>query len=143
MTPEEQLKIYGQPLKGDETELDLVKLQRVQYLKEKGRRFLDLLPFGDAKDILTDLCKGSILGWAIEQGVVDPAIIERWRTIVAAQLEFYGGPEVIMAMIEANAAKLTACMSRYYQAKAEIAAATDVEAVTRVDIEDLPETHLD
>ncbi|MHB9075790.1 MAG: hypothetical protein ACYC6G_19995 [Desulfobaccales bacterium] len=137
MTSDEQLKVYGQALTGEETELDLVKLQRIQYLKEKGRRFLDLIPFGDTLDIMTDLCKGVILGWAIQQGVVtDPTIINRFKAAVSTQLEFYGGPEFVIGMLEDNAGKLSACMSRYYQAKAEIALATDMETVMAVDIED-------
>jgi hypothetical protein len=137
MTPEDQLTAYGQTLTGKETELDLVKLQRIQFLKEKGRRFLDLIPFGDVKDNVTDLVKGVLVGWAIQQGIVtDAKIIGRFKTAVAAQLEFYGGAEFVMGMLEANAAKLAATMSRYYQAKAAIAAAEDAEAVMQVDIEE-------
>ena len=140
MTPEGQLATYGQVLTGEETELDLVKLQRIQYLKAKGRRFLDLIPFGDTKDNVTDLVKGVLLGWAIQQGIVtDSALIARFNAAVTAQLEFYGGPEFVMSMLEDNAVKLGNCMARYYQAKVGIMAAEDEDDVRMIDIEDVPE----
>ena len=136
MTPEEQLKVYSQVLTGKENDLELVKLQRIQFLKEKSRRFLDLIPFGDTKDNVTDLVKGVLLGWAIQQGIVtDSKIIDRFNAAVKAQLEFYGGPEYVMGMLEDNAGKLAGIMSRYYRAKAQIAAASDMETVTAIDIE--------
>lgn len=139
MNPEEQLKIFGTPLTGTETELDKAKLLRINYLKAKLRREFDLLPFGDTKDNLTDLTKGTILGWAIQQGIVtDPTIIARFRGIVTAQLEFYGGAEFVMAMLEENVVKLSALMATYYQAKAAIVAAADEKVVRAVDIEDVP-----
>jgi hypothetical protein len=137
MTPEDQLKIYGQLLTGEETNLDLSKLLRVTYLKGKLRRLLDLIPFGDAKDNLTDLTKGVLLGWAIQQGIVtDAGIITRFQAAVTAQLEFYGGAEYVMGTLESNAVKLSDLMSRYYQAKVAIAAAADIEAVGSADVED-------
>jgi len=137
MNIDEQLLIYGTPLTGAESALDCARLARAQYLKTKLRRLLDQLPFGDVLDTLTDLTKGVILGCAIQQQVVtDANIINRFKAVVAAQLEFYGGAEFVVEMLEVNAQKLSGLMARYYQAKAAIAAAQDEDTVMSVDIEE-------
>jgi len=139
MTIEEQLSAYGQVLTGEETALDLVKLQRIQYLKEKLRRKLDIIPLGDSKDLITDLTKGTILGWAIQRGIVtDPAVLARFDAAVTAQVEFYGGAEFIVGMLEANAVKLGGWMAKYYAAKVGILAAATEDDARMVDIEDVP-----
>jgi len=138
MTPEEQLKIYGQVLTGTETDLDLTKLQRVNYLKAKLRRKLDLIPFGDTKDNVTDLTKGVILDWAIARGIVtDATLLAQFDALVKAQLEFYGGPEFVLSMLVDNSIKLGDWIGKYYSAKTAIEAAEDEEAVRLVDIEEV------
>jgi hypothetical protein len=147
MTIEEQLSAYGQVLTGEETALDIVKLERMQYLgKNKLRRLLDLIPLGDAQDCLADLTKTCILGWAIQQGTVtDPAIIARFRGAITAGLELYGGPDYIMGKLESNFQKL-ALMGRWYAARDAIRAVpegSDAEDQVRaIDIEDVPATDL-
>lgn len=135
---DEQLEIYGKVL-SEETELEKAKLLRIQYLKTKLRRLLDYTELGDTKDILTDLMKGNILGWAIQQEIVkDAAVIARFNNAVTAQLEFYGGAESIVGMLEDNAGKLATLMAKYYKAKKAILAAEDEEGILAEDIEDKP-----
>jgi len=137
---EEQLGIYGQVLTGNENKLDKTKMLRIQYLKTKLRRLLDYTNLGDTKDLLTDLAKTVVLGWAIQQGIVtDKATMDRFKALVAGQLEFYGGPEFILEVLEENANKLSDLMARYYQAKDTILKAEDEEGVQGVDIEDMGE----
>ena len=137
MTKDEQLEIYGQVLDGKEPNLEKDKLLRIQYLKTKLRRLLDYVPIGDTKDLLTDLTKGTILGWAIQQGIVtDQKVIDRFNAAVAAQLEFYGGAEFIVGMLEDNARKLSPLMAKYYEAKSNILTAKDSDDLVDIDIED-------
>jgi hypothetical protein len=137
---DEQLSIYGKVLDGKESQLEQEKLLRIQYLKTKLRRLLDYTALGDTKDILTDLLKVCILGWAIQRGMVsDKAITDRFDAAITAKLEFYGGAEFIIGMLEDNDKKMVDLMAKYYQAKKDILAAVSSESLIDYDIEDKAE----
>lgn len=53
---QQQIELYGQLLTGDETELDLAKLARIQYLKTKMRPRL-AAQIGDYGDNITDVTR--------------------------------------------------------------------------------------
>lgn len=137
MTPEEQLAIYGKTLTGPETEAVKAALSRIQYLKVKLRRLLELNNIGDPQDVVADVNKSLLLGVGILSGIItNAAVITRYKNYVTAQVQLYGGPAAIMDKLEANAVPLLKWLARLTDAKAAIAAAGDVDAVSKVDIEE-------
>jgi hypothetical protein len=140
MTPEEQLKIYGKVLTGSENELAMAALSRSQYLKTKLRRLLEAENIGDAQDVITDVNKSLLLGLGIVSGAITNApLIARYKVYIAAQITLYGGPAAIMDKLEANAIPLLKWVKKLSDAKAEIAAAHDGEAIIKADIETVAE----
>jgi hypothetical protein len=135
-TPENQLSIYGKVLTGSETEAVLAALARVRYLKLKLRRLLEQDNLGDIQDVAADVNKSLLLGLGIVSGAITNAtLVARYKAYIAAQITLYGGPVAIMDKLEANAVPLLKWLTRLTEAKAEIAAADDVEAVAAVDVE--------
>lgn len=137
MTPEEQLAIYGKMLTGPETEAVKAALSRIQYLKVKLRRLLELNNIGDPQDVVADVNKSLLLGVGILSGIItNAAVITRYKNYVTAQVQLYGGPAAIMDKLEANAVPLLKWLARLTDAKAAIAAAGDMDTVSKVDIEE-------
>lgn len=133
-----QLEQYGSTLTGAETELAKAKLARVQYLKLKLRRLLGWENIGDLNDIAADVNKSLLLGLGIVSGAITNAsLIARYKAYLAAQITLYGGPAKIMDKLEANAIPLLKWMAKLTDAKTDIVAAEDEEAVGAVDVEDV------
>jgi hypothetical protein len=137
-----QLEQYGSTLTGVETDLAKAKLARVQYLKLKLRRLLGWENIGDLNDIAADVNKSLLLGLGIVSGAITNApLIARYKAYLAAQITLYGGPAKIMNTLEANAVPLLKWVARLADAKVAIAAAVDVEAVSKVDVEPVETIH--
>ena len=137
MTDEQkqEIEIYGQVLTGNETELDLSKLARIQYLKNKMRPRL-AAAIGDYGDNITDVTRGLVLGEAIRLGIVaDQQVIDGYSAYVEGLLDGYGGAAAIMSVLLGNTVGLQSeLISGYYVAKQSIAAAESVEAVQDIDL---------
>lgn len=135
-----QVRLYGRLLTGEETELQLAQYARQQYLKAKVRPRL-AAAIGDTGDNLTDAVRALVLGDAIHLGIVtDPAVIAAYTGYIQAMLEGYGGPEAIVAVLSKNMAGLgNYLVGGYYQAKMQIWACDNVDAVNRVDLPGEPE----
>ena len=131
----QELALYGQPLVGDETELEKARLARIQYLKNKMRPRLQAL-IGDLGDNITDTVRALILGEAIRLGlVIDQGQIDQYRSYVSAMLYGYGGADSILAVLLGSLSGLQAeLIEGYYQAKSAIGAAESAEAVSAVDL---------
>lgn len=142
MTDEEkqQVEIYGKKLSGDESALDLAKLARVEYLKQKMRPRL-AASIGDLGDNVTDITRGLVLGEAIRQGLVsDQTIVSGYKAYVQSLLDGYGGPQAILTVLQGNTDGLQSeLMEGYYIAKGQIDACTTVEAVSAIDLPGEPE----
>lgn len=131
----QQIEIYGRLLSGEESELELAKLARIQYLKTKMRPRL-AAAIGDYGDNITDVTRGLVLGEAIRIGLVtDAEIIAAYSAYVEGLLDGYGGAEAIMTVLLGNTSGLQAeLIGGYYIAKQAIAAAETIEAVQAVDL---------
>lgn len=131
-----QLEIYGRILEGTETGEEKEAIARVQYLKMKLRRRLELENIGDPQDIVTDINKSLLLGLGILSGVItNAAIITRYKNYVTDQVQLYGGPAAIMDKLETNAALLKKWLDKLNAAKIAISAAKDVFTIMTVDVE--------
>ena len=131
----QELALYGQPLVGDETELEKARLARIQYLKNKMRPRLQAI-IGDLGDNITDTVRALILGEAIRLGLVtDQGQIDQYRSYVSAMLLGYGGAESILSVLLGSLTGLQAeLIEGYYQAKAAVNAAESAEAINAVDL---------
>jgi hypothetical protein len=141
--------IYGQELTGEETQLELAKLRRIHYLKQKMRKQLRI-DMGDDQDNMADLLRGLVLGLAIQRGdVADQTIKDRYSVYLADMLAGYGGAEAIMDVLEKDKSALEQhVMMGYYLAKQDILAvdvldydseAEAIEAVRRIDLPGEPD----
>jgi len=131
-----EFSTYGKTLDGTESELDLVKLSRINFLKQKMRAML-AAEIGDTPDNLADAIRAIVLGEAIRMGLVtDKATIEKHGQYIAALLDGYGGGESIADVLLGN---LTPIHHRivlgYFVAKSNIIAADNEEDVRMVDID--------
>ena len=142
MTDEQlqQIEIYGKLLTGEETELELSKLARTNYLKGKMRPRL-AAAIGDFGDNITDVTRALVLGEAIRLGIETNAdVIASYNAYVQGMYEGYGGGAAIMAVLAGNTTGLQAeLITGYYVAKQAIAAAETVDAVQAVDLPGEPE----
>jgi hypothetical protein len=136
-----QVELYGRLLTGEETELEMAKLARTQYLKGKMRPRL-AAAIGDYGDNLSDVTRALVLSDAIRLGIeIDAAVVAAYASYVEAMYLSYGGGAAIMAVLAGNTSGLQAeLVSGYYVAKQAIAAAETVEAVQAVDLPGEP-TH--
>jgi hypothetical protein len=141
--------IYGQELTGEETQLELAKLRRIHYLKQKMRKQLRI-DMGDDQDNMADLLRGLVLGLAIQRGdVADQTIKDRYSVYLADMLAGYGGPGAVMDILEKDKTALEQnVMMGYYLAKQDILAvdaadfdseAEAIEAVRRIDLPGEPD----
>lgn len=137
LTPDQhgQLDRYGVLLDGTETELELEKLRRLRYLKQKFRPHLKAR-IGDSDDTIADVARALALGMAIQRGhVSDDAVVATYDAYVGCLLEAYGGAAAIAEAVRNAAQALQEEMvDGYYAAKAQIAAADSVDGVRRVDL---------
>lgn len=132
-----QLSTYGRILSGDEDELTLAKLERISYLKNKMRKFLEW-DMGDFGDNITDILRCVVLAEAIRSGLVDDTnVIQRFNEYIGEMLVGYGGAEAIMMILEKNISFLKLWLvSEYYTAKMSILSCETVDDVRAIDIDD-------
>ena len=135
ITPDRELELYGRVLTGNETELDIARLARVQYLKKKMRRKL-AADIGDSPDNVADMTRALVLGMAIDAGIVaDPQIITRYHLYIQDMVQNYGGAESIMDVLEYDKTCLEQhVVAGYFLAKQTIDEAADVDEVRLVDL---------
>ncbi len=138
---QQQIELYGQLLTGDETELDLAKLARIQYLKTKMRPRLSA-QIGDYGDNITDVTRALVLGEAIRIGIVtDIDTITLYNQYIDFMLQAYGGAEEILKILGENTNSLSNhLVNGYYSAKQQIMAVTEddedpITAINSVDLE--------
>ena len=138
---QQQIEIYGKLLTGEETELELAKLARTNYLKTKMRPRL-AAAIGDFGDNITDTTRAIVLGEAIRLGIeTDAYVISAYSAYVQAMYEGYGGGAAIMAVLAGNTSGLQAeLITGYYVAKQAIAAAESLDAVQAADLPGEPES---
>jgi hypothetical protein len=131
-----QVETYGKVLEGTETELEIAKLARKSYLKQKMRKPLAWV-IGDYGDNITDVTRTLVLGEAIRLGLVtDQAVIDGYKGYVETLLIAYGGEKAIMQVLGSNLEQLNIYLiSGYYVAKAAIETVESEEEVNLVDIE--------
>jgi len=122
-------------LTGTETDLDLARLSRVQYLKTKMRRKL-AQDIGDGPDNIADIQRAIILGCAIAEGLVtDAQIITRYHLYIQDLVQDYGGAEAIMDVLEYDKTALEQhVVAGYFFAKQTIDEAESEEEVRLVDL---------
>jgi hypothetical protein len=140
-----EIDIYGQELTGDETPLELAKLKRIHFLKNKMRGPLRV-DMGDDQDNMADLLRGMILGLAIQRGdVTDQKTKDRYAVYLSDMLAGYGGAASIMGILEKDKTALEQhVMMGYYLAKQDILAVdvldydSEAEAIEAVRMIDLP-----
>lgn len=135
ITADQQLEKYGCVLTGGETDLDIARLSRVQYLKSKMRRKL-AQDIGDGPDNIADIQRAIILGCAIAEGLVtDALIITRYHLYIQDLVQDYGGAEAIMDVLEHDKTALEQhVVAGYFLAKQTIDEAESVEEVRMVDL---------
>jgi hypothetical protein len=91
----ESFEKYGKITTGEESELDLLKLSKIKYLKQKMRTILEA-QIGDTPDNLADAIRAIVLGEAIRIGLVtDKDTIEKHSQYIKTMLEGYGGGAAI------------------------------------------------
>lgn len=134
-----QLATYGQLLAGEETELDLARMARIQFLKKKMRPRL-AAAIGDTPDNLTDAIRAVVLGDAIQAGLVtDQQVIDQYKTYLQSMLDGYGGAEAILSVLSANTQAIGQYLvAGYYLAKSRIMASEDIEEIRFIDIDGQP-----
>jgi hypothetical protein len=135
ITPDKEFELYGCVLTGNETDLDLVRIARVQYLKKKMRRKL-AIDIGDGPDNVADMTRALVLGMAIDAGIVtDSQIITRYHLYIQDMIQNYGGAEAIMDVLEHDKACLEQhVVAGYFLAKQTIGEEDDPEAIRMVDL---------
>lgn len=135
MLPNEQFELYGRVLDGTESELDLARFERTQYLKTAKLRPPLAHKIGDTPDNIADLTRTQIAFYAVSRGIItDPALVARLDSIAVALLAGYGGDEKVVGAIEENNAVLLERTAAYFQAKKRIMALTDVEEIRMIDL---------
>ena len=132
----QQIEVYGKILEGNESDLELSKLARKSYLKQKMRIPL-AWRIGDYGDNLADLTRALVLGEAIRRGhVSDQNVIDAFDGYIVSLLASYGGPEAIIRVLESNLTELnTYLVEKYYSAGTAIAATQEIDEVNLIDIE--------
>jgi hypothetical protein len=130
-----QMDTYGKILDGTETSLEIAKLERRQYLKQKFRPNL-AAAIGDYGDNITDTARAIILGQAIALGIVtDTVVISSYSDYIQAMLEGYGGAKACMATIAQTADGLySQLVAGYYVVCQQIAAAGTEDEVRSIDL---------
>jgi len=136
-----EIQLYGQFLTGDETALEIARLERKTYLKAKFRPRL-AAAIGDYGDNITDSTRAIVLGAAISLGIVtDEAIISGYAAYISAMLEGYGGAASILQTLGQAATGLQQqLVSGYYIAKIQIEQAKTVDDVRKIDLPGEPVT---
>lgn len=135
ITPDKEVELYGRVLTGDETDLDLARFARVQYLKKKMRRKL-AIDIGDGPDNVADITRALVLGMAIDAGIVaDPQIITRYHLYIQDMVQNYGGAEAIMDVLEYDKTCLEQhVVAGYFLAKQTIDEEDNLDAIRMVDL---------
>jgi hypothetical protein len=135
ITPDKEFELYGCVLTGNETDLDLVRLARVQYLKKKMRRKL-AIDIGDGPDNVADMTRALVLGMAIDAGIVtDSQIITRYHLYIQDMIQNYGGAEAIMDVLEYDKTALEQhVVAGYFLAKQTIYESEDEEEIRLIDL---------
>jgi hypothetical protein len=135
ITPDKEFELYGCVLTGNETDLDLVRLARVQYLKKKMRRKL-AIDIGDGPDNVADMTRALVLGMAIDAGIVtDSQIITRYHLYIQDMIQNYGGAEAIMDVLEYDKTALEQhVVAGYLLAKQTIYESEDEEEIRLIDL---------
>jgi len=130
-----ELNTYGKILIGDETSLELSKLERKQYLKHKFRPKLEAA-IGDYGDNITDATRAIVLGQAILLGIVtDEDIINGYKVYIQTLLGGYGGAESILNTLSITASGLQQeLVASYYVACTQLVLAETEEDVRKVDL---------
>ena len=135
MTKDEEFELYGCYLNGDETALEKDKLARARYLKCKMRQQL-AAAIGDDPDTITDVLRAVLLCHAIQSGLVtDQTVIERMGAYVQDMIDWYGGAEAIMDVLEYDKDMIGQHVVRgYFAAKASLMSAAAVDDVMLVEL---------
>jgi hypothetical protein len=130
-----ELNTYGKLLTGDETELELAKLQRIKYLKNKFRPNLEAI-IGDTPDNVADTVRTIIMGMAIAFGIeTDQTLINGYNSYIASMYEGYGGGASILSVIAGTSAGLQQeVVGSYFIAKNMIENSDDIDYINRVDL---------
>jgi len=136
-----QMDTYGKILSGEETSLEIARLERRAYLKQKFRPAL-AAAIGDYGDNITDCTRAIVLGQAIALGLVtDKAVIDSFGAYIKAMLAGYGGADACMASLAKTVDGLQQeLVAGYYVACQQIAKAETEEQVRRIDLPGEPET---
>jgi hypothetical protein len=131
----QQVEVYGKILEGTETELEIAKLARNTYLKQKMRQPL-AWAIGDYGDNITDVTRTLVLGEAIRLGLVtDQTVVDGYSAYVKTLLTAYGGEKAILQVLGSNLEALgNYLVDGYYAAKVAIEAAESIEEVDLIDI---------
>lgn len=138
----DQVDLYGLIPAGDETELELAKMARKQYLKKKFRPIL-AAEIGDYGDNITDAVRAIVLGQAILLGIeTDSKIVDLYKTYINTMVNGYGGSAAIMSVLLESVNGLQQhLVSEYYAACLQIADAKTIEDVRMVDLPSEPEAN--
>lgn len=135
MLPNEQFEQYGRVLTGEETDLELAQLARVQYLKTAKLRPPLAYEIGDTPDNIADLTRTQVAFYGVSRGIItDPALVARLDNIAVALLYGYGGAEKAVSAIEENNAVLLEQTAAYFHAKKRIMESTDVDEIRMIDL---------
>ncbi len=137
---QDEFTIYGRLLDGTESDLDLIKLSRIVYLKQKMRVMLSA-QIGDTPDNLADAIRAIVLGEAIRMGIVtDQTVVAKHAQYVQAMLDGYGGGGAIADVLIGNLTPIyEQIVMGYFIAKSNIIAAGTEEEVRVIDLPEISE----
>ena len=136
----EEFTLYGKLLTGAESDLDLKKLMRIQYLKQKMRKMLEA-EIGDTPDNLTDAIRAIVLGEGIRMGLVTSSTaIAKHEQYISALLEGYGGADTIADVLISNLTPIyQRIVEEYFVAKYNILIADNEDEINKIDIDEQPD----
>jgi len=118
-----------------ESKLDIVKLSRINYLKQKMRKMLEA-EIGDTPDNLADAIRAIVLSDAIRLGIVtNQETIDKHTKYISTMLEGYGGGGAIADTLLSNLTSIyQQIVQGYFIAKSSILLAETEEDVRRIDL---------
>jgi hypothetical protein len=125
--------IYGQSLTGNETELELYKLRRIQEFNVQMRANISG-SIGDTEAKLTDVIRMVVIGSGIQLGLITaPWAINTYKYYIETMLPGMGGVGPILGTLNEDLSVLGEWLiGRFYVARTAIRAASTKEQVDAV-----------
>lgn len=130
-----EIEVYGQALTGNEAELDLYKLRRIQEFNNTIRANISGR-IGDTEAKLTDVIRMVIIGSGIQLGLITaPWVINTYKYYIETMLPGFGGVGPILGTLNDDLSVLGEWLvGKFYVARTAIQSATTQEEVDAVNL---------